>query len=114
MCMVSATIDYGQRTLPQLPGHIIWPDKWLNPNPVTPTQNPLDIYKTWLETIEAAKKFDKVNNEPDCESEEKVAFVADLVTRLTELGVSLIQEGKTEEGVEWVTTAKKLKELVLD
>lgn len=65
MCAVSMVLDYSQRT----------PLEDYN----------LDSYRRLMEMVEAAKQFDKVNKEPDCEDPQKVEFLKQIIDRLEKI-----------------------------
>lgn len=54
MCVVSAIYDYGRQN------HIEW----------TP-----EVRNQWLQLVEAARVFDHVAGQPDCEDPEKAKFL---------------------------------------
>lgn len=65
MCAVSMVLDYSQRT------------------PIE--QFDYEGYQRLMEMIEAAKKFDTANKEPDCEDPQKVEFLKQIIDRLEKI-----------------------------
>jgi len=84
MCIYSAIGDYAGRT---------WPDRypyiypWVDPNPngirfppvPAPTQEQFDELKREVEALRkllgAAKEYDAITHQPDCEMEEKIELI---------------------------------------
>lgn len=84
MCMTSAVGDYYKDSLPSKP---YWDgiQPFINPlAPIAPavTRQEFDALKRDLEELKkallAAKRFDEVAGEPDCEMDEKVAIIKKL------------------------------------
>lgn len=85
MCVVSMTADHFRDRWQKLPYKITKPDDISFPWPKTiqtpraPTQQEFDDLKKEVEILKellkAAKEYDKKNNEPDCEIEEKMEFL---------------------------------------
>lgn len=80
MCVVSNIGDYGRqqwpqpwKTIPLEPGS--WPSD-------TPSREAWDEYK---DLIEKAKEFDQKTGQPECESEEKTAWMKDMEDRISQL-----------------------------
>jgi hypothetical protein len=83
MCIVSAIGDDWQRRLPQQ-----WP--LVPPNPVYPipeiSRSEFDALKREVEALKVllkqAKKFDEETGQPNCEVEQKVAFMKQIAEAL--------------------------------
>jgi hypothetical protein len=87
MCVVSMVMDhYWEKWKPLTPGD---PGRPLGPPPFPPAAAPPITQDEILEfrrLLERAREYDKRNNEPDCEMEEKKRRLQDLAD---ELGVSI-------------------------
>ena len=88
MCVYSAISDWGRSTFTP----VTQPPTWVYPPPpdnaapakptVTLTKADWDAFKRLLD---AAKKFDDVTGQPDCESAEKTAWMKEVEERLAKL-----------------------------
>jgi hypothetical protein len=87
MCVVSMIADHYQEKWHDWKEYIITPtaEPWKNPSTTTlnltwgPTKEEFDALKKEVEDMKAllkkAKIYDEVNNEPDCEMEQKIDFI---------------------------------------
>lgn len=94
MCVVSAISDYGQKYIwPGIPGspspytptvhHDDWQKSAAQPIKVQPPQftaEEVKKIKEFLKLIELAKKIDETTGQPDCPSDDKIAFLKNLET----------------------------------
>lgn len=91
MCVYSMVIDQGRDR---------WPDPWRTHPPFRPEppyvppitlplsdkeRQELEELRAWKKLLEAAKAYDKVTGQPDCEDPGKVPFVDDILKRLDAL-----------------------------
>jgi hypothetical protein len=50
-----------------------------------PVQDQLNGWKTWLETVEKARKYDELTKQPNCEDPAKEHILEQVMKRLEEL-----------------------------
>ena len=89
MCLVSAVLDYGQKTIPINPEFQPWPFPSVSPikSPeVKPVPFDYNAYVAYAELLRKAAAYDKLMNEPHCEDPKKVEFLKDLMKRMDVLG----------------------------
>lgn len=80
MCSVSAVMDYGRMTWPNVvtPG---W--TWTEPvKPNIPPAEERDAIRKFMELVEKAKEFDKAADQPHCEDPEKIKLLERIEQRL--------------------------------
>ena len=78
MCVVSMVMDhYHDKWRPLVPQPLPYPYPVPAPSPITPAE-----VEEFRKLLERAREYDRKNNEPDCELEEKRKKVKDLADAL--------------------------------
>ena len=83
MCAVSQISDYGQRRFPQTdwwPNQI--PQGTTDPHILEELRQQREMLEKFMKLVEAAKVFDAVAKEPDCEDPAKADFIKQVEDRL--------------------------------
>ncbi len=94
MCSYSAVGDYGRKYLPNPPP---WPQPgYVQPYPpgayLTPEQ-----WEAFKELLEKARAFDEQTGQPDCEDDEKTAWMVEVEERMKALEEAVF-EAEAEPG----------------
>lgn len=82
MCVYSAISEWGRNTFN--------PHAFPQVVPPTTVNITMEQWKEYLKLLEAAKKFDDATGQPNCESEDKTAWMKEVEDRL-----KAIEEGGT-------------------
>jgi hypothetical protein len=85
MCVISLVLDYGNQNWPQQ-----WSQPPTNPTPPVVAEEQRKFIDAFKKLMEAAKEFDEVTGQADCEDPEKAQLldrIAKLERRLDEMGV---------------------------
>lgn len=108
MCMVSVVMDYGWERLRDWQQPIVRPDPFvvqpivIHPDAPTitkpaPSEGLAEFIRTLEDMLERAKEYDRRNNEPDCELDEKRAALKKIAD---EMGVQIRFPAGASSGAE--------------
>lgn len=95
MCVVSNVADWGRKQ---------WPQPWTPVHPTGPWPSDTPTRDQWAEfrdLIEKAKEIDIATNQPDCDTEEKTAWMQQMEKRIQELEEALKKNSTSDRREGW-------------